>query len=108
MKFPLLVLLLFSTFRFAVADGPADNIATTVRPIPPLGVKLSDDQSDLLTRRCEEVRLAWAELLSTAALKSTTGNQYEKARQRQIVQTLNDLTPEILVFPRAIELALER
>ncbi len=33
---------------FVLADGPADNLSSQVRPIPPDGIPLSAEQSALL------------------------------------------------------------
>ncbi len=91
----------------AVADGPADNLADSVRPIPPLGEDLDDAQSQQLIDACQNVRRAWGELLGRAEEKARSGNKWQRAQHQQSLQTLSELTPEILVFPRAVELALE-
>ncbi|QDV82960.1 prolyl oligopeptidase family serine peptidase [Stieleria magnilauensis] len=107
MKFPLLVALCLWMASIAVADGPADNLADSVRPIPPLGEDLDDAQSQQLIDACQNVRRVWSELLGRAEEKARSGNKWQRAQHQQTLQTLSELTPEILVFPRAVELALE-
>jgi len=83
--------------QVALADGPADNNAAQVRPIPPPGVELSADQVRELTSQCLAVRKRWDEILAAKAASQLLHRQ----------QRLLDLQPEILVFPRAVEMALE-
>lgn len=91
----------------ALADGPADNNAETVRPIPPPGTKLSEPQAKKLTDRCNTVRSAWEDLVAKAQSNANGAKQWQKAEFEQNVLALEKLTPEILVFPRAVEMALE-
>ncbi|QDV43180.1 alpha/beta hydrolase fold protein [Stieleria neptunia] len=107
MKFPFLVAICLCFAPLASADGPADNRADSVRPIPPLGVDLDDAQSRQLVEGCQNVRRAWGELLRQAEDKTQSGNKWQRAPHQQTLQALTQLTPEILVFPRAVELALE-
>lgn len=102
---PIIALALFAPV--CLADGPADNNAATVRPIPPVGTALSAEQAQKLSDRCREVRLDWAERLADAELQSKKGNKWQQAKQQQTLAAMQALTPEILVFPRAVELAIE-
>ncbi|TWT94613.1 prolyl oligopeptidase family serine peptidase [Stieleria varia] len=90
-----------------MADGPADNDAATVRPIPPPGTPLSAEQSQDLKTRCTEVRQAWAKLVQSTDQDSQKGNNNQKAAKRASLAALKSLESEILVFPRAVEMALE-
>ncbi|MGI9474327.1 MAG: prolyl oligopeptidase family serine peptidase [Rubripirellula sp.] len=76
------------------ADGPSDNLADQVRPIPPVGMEIDVATRDALTWRCKAIRTQWDVLLQAA---TNTG----------AVPRLRSLEAEILVFPRAVELALE-
>lgn len=107
MKYLLATCLILVSLSSVFADGPADNNAATVRPIPPVGIELNEQQSDQLLRHCAQVRQAWDVLLSESRAKANTDVQWQKARFERIAQSLVDLTPEILVFPRAVEMALE-
>ncbi|QEF99580.1 hypothetical protein Mal15_36460 [Stieleria maiorica] len=107
MKCLLLVVVGFCLTSIAVADGPADNRPDSVRPIPPLGEALEDAQSRQLNDGCQAVRRIWSEMLNRAEQKTRTGNKWQQAQHQQAYQMLSRLTPEILVFPRAVELALE-
>ncbi len=51
---PLLVCALFATG--VLADGPGDNIPTDVRPIPPLGIDLSQEDQDALREGLDTLR----------------------------------------------------
>lgn len=85
--------LLFATTS-GLADGPDDNKPETVRPIPPPGIEISTGDRAQLSDRCRAVRANWA----TLNQKAKTDTQ--KSR-------LSDLECEVLVFPRAVEMALE-
>jgi pimeloyl-ACP methyl ester carboxylesterase len=91
----------------ASADGPADNNADSVRPIPPPGIELDPAVVDELTRRCRTIRESWAKRLRQADAELQSAKRWQRAAARQARQTLHSLTPEILVFPRAVEMALE-
>nr|WP_182870500.1 prolyl oligopeptidase family serine peptidase [Rhodopirellula sp. JC639] len=97
----------FCLASIAVADGPADNRPDSVRPIPPSGEPLDQAQTRQLHDGCQTVRRIWGELLDNAEQKTRVGNKWQRAQHQQAFQTLSRLTPEILVFPRAVELALE-
>ncbi|WDQ18915.1 prolyl oligopeptidase family serine peptidase [Rhodopirellula sp. P2] len=82
-----------------LADGPADNQAENVRPIPPPGIDLDADALDSLHTKSAMVRDRWQQLVDAAA--SPKPNSPETAR-------LRDLEPEVLVFPRAVEMSIEQ
>ena len=77
-------------------DGPADNVAENVRPIPPHGMEIDDATREALTWRCKAIRTQWKAILDASAKQP--GDQVERLRS---------LECEVLVFPRAVELALE-
>ncbi len=74
----------------AFADGPDDNRADQVRPIPPPGIELDGKTRDQLLVRCKSIRDEWESMLN----------------QKDIPQR-QSLTCEVLVFPRAVEMAIE-
>ena len=86
---PIVALSFFAPF--CLADGPADNNAATVRPIPPIGTALSEEQAQQLSDRCREVRLDWAERLADAELQSKKGNKWQQAKQQQTLAALKTL-----------------
>ncbi|KAA5540740.1 prolyl oligopeptidase family serine peptidase [Roseiconus nitratireducens] len=88
-------------------DGPADNDATSVRPIPPPGIELPKQQAEHLRQRCLSVREAWSTQVQQVHDRAGRGNRFEKAENERRLAALTDLAAEILVFPRAVELALE-
>jgi pimeloyl-ACP methyl ester carboxylesterase len=74
------------------ADGPGDNIPDKVRPVPPVGIKLSDkDRADLTAR--------------TATLKKTI-DELPKALGKGKAALL-ELLPDVQIFHRAVEGALK-
>jgi len=89
--------LLLAVSQASLADGPADNNADQVRPIPPPGIELTADQVSELTTQCAAVRKRWDEIVAASEPSQLPHRQ----------QRLLDLQPEILVFPRAVEMALE-
>ncbi|WP_253155495.1 prolyl oligopeptidase family serine peptidase [Stieleria tagensis] len=91
----------------AWADGPADNDAATVRPIPPVGMELTDAQTKRLTEGCAAIRKSWQETLSAAGEWADSANRFQQTERKQVVANLKGLTPEVLVFPRAVEIAME-
>ena len=82
-------LLLTQLSGAAPADGPADNRPENVRPIPPLGIEVAADKKQELLQRCRQVRELWQPLEQNKKISAA------------------DLQPEVLVFPRAVELAIE-
>lgn len=81
----------------AIADGPADNNAETVRPIPPPGIEVDPEKAKSLALRCEQVRSRWAETVQAT----------EASQKPQSLARVTQLAPEVLVFPRSVEMALE-
>ncbi|MCA9140641.1 MAG: hypothetical protein KDB00_27905 [Planctomycetales bacterium] len=100
-------ILFITLLGLAFADGPADNNAETVRPIPPPGTELTAEQSQQLTDRCQAVRTAWADLVAKSASDAQSAKAWQKAEFQRTVSALESLAPEILVFPRAVEMAME-
>ena len=90
----------------ATADGPKDNIADNVRPIPPIGVEIEREKLGSLRRRCQQVREKWIDVLNKAAA-SPPKNKWQKIKYDSNLARLRSLEPEVLVFPRAVELAIE-
>lgn len=89
--------------QIAHGDGPADNVADNVRPIPPIGLEIPDGTIDLLKIRCGAVRSQWNTLVEQQRQQNTTGKKASNPRLRE----LESFTPEVLVFPRAVELAID-
>lgn len=79
-------------------DGPKDNLPDSVRAIPPTGIELPKAAADALLFRCAAVRSQWNTLIRTT--RAADGG-VKRAGQ------LESLTPEVLVFPRAVELAIQ-
>ncbi|HEY1082609.1 MAG TPA: hypothetical protein VGE29_10125, partial [Prosthecobacter sp.] len=75
----------------ALADGPKDNIADSVRPIPPIGVDLPEADVKALTQGLAELRSA-----IDAAAKAQAKNP-----------KLADLLPDVEVFYKAVDWALK-
>ncbi len=101
----LFLLLAVSTFvrgQRALGDGPADNSDEQVRPIPPPGIDIPAATIETLAWRCKAIRSLWQSLvereLEQAAKKGTATESGER---------MDALASEILVFPRAVELAIE-
>ncbi|MGL4553588.1 MAG: prolyl oligopeptidase family serine peptidase, partial [Gemmataceae bacterium] len=86
---PLLPLLLFACLLRA--DGPADNVPEKVRPVPPKGVAIPDKDRAALTEKLKTLKDALA-----ALPQALEGKQ----------AALLDLTPDVAVFARAVEVAL--
>ncbi|MCR9210405.1 MAG: prolyl oligopeptidase family serine peptidase [bacterium] len=82
-----------------LADGPADNQAENVRPIPPAGIEVDAEAVDALQANAAMVRKRWQQLIDAAK----TDKQGSTALARLI-----DLEPEVLVFPRAVEMTIEQ
>ncbi len=93
-----------STSPTAWGDGPADNLPDQVRPIPPAGIQIPDATAEALAWRCTAIRAEWNALLEEAG-KQADAKKTPKGRSD--VARLRSLTAEILVFPRAVELAIE-
>lgn len=91
--------LVMATASSLLADGPADNQAENVRPIPPPGIDVDSGQLETLRTSIESVRNRWQQLLDAAG---------EKKQDAATAARLRDLEPEVLVFPRAVEMTIEQ
>lgn len=80
------------SFLSTFADGPADNLPDQVRPIPPAGIEIPPATIDALAWRCKAIRAQWQTLVD---------------RDTGADGSLSTLASEVLVFPRAVELAIE-
>ena len=78
-------------------DGPGDNLTDQVRPIPPVGIEIDPATRDALVWRCKAIRTQWQALLKEPLTPHHKGQ----------IELLRSLDAEVLVFPRAVELALE-
>lgn len=78
-------LLLWSTSR---ADGPADNIAEKVRPIPPAGIEVPEEERDDLEDGLKKLKAAIDELV-----------------QKKDPRT-QELLPDIIIYHKAVSDAL--
>jgi hypothetical protein len=76
---------------FALADGPKDNLAENVRPIPPPGVSVPESDAKALQQGLTELRAA-----IEAAAKAQTKNP-----------RLADLLPDVEVYHKAVDWALK-
>lgn len=80
-----------------LGDGPADNNAAVVRPIPPPGIDVDPAKAGELAARCAAVRVRWDELVESAVA----------SQKRDQIERVSDLAAEVLVFPRSVEMAIE-
>lgn len=96
-----IILAFTATFAFfaipALADGPADNNSATVRPIPPPGIEIDPAKATELAERCVAIRKQWDKLVEAT----------EPSQSLQKLSRVKALAPEVLVFPRSVEMALE-
>lgn len=83
-KQTLSLILVFIAVR-CFADGPKDNNPETVRPVPPIGIAVSVEQSSQLLKRCNAIREGLANVSPEWANWSS----------------------EVEVFPRAVEMTLK-
>ncbi|WP_200836710.1 prolyl oligopeptidase family serine peptidase [Roseiconus lacunae] len=90
-----------------LADGPADNIASSVRPIPPAGIEIDQQVIQSLRQRCDAVRASWSDVMVQAEQTVQHSKKWQQATARKKRNELRSLEPEVLVFPRAVELAIE-
>lgn len=74
----------------AMADGPKDNIAASVRPVPPLGIEVPAAEAAALTQGLGELRAAIA-----AAAKAQAKHPL-----------LADLLPDVEIYHKAVDWAL--
>ena len=91
----------------AIADGPKDNVATKVRPIPPIGMEVAAEKTDALLSHSKQVRRIWDQLREKKAAATKVKNKWERAWLESELARFDALKPEIMVFPRAVEMAIE-
>jgi hypothetical protein len=84
------LLCLLATAVCALADGPKDNLAENVRPIPPPGVAVPDADKARLTEGLTKLRAA-----IDAAAKAQSKNP-----------KLGDLLPDVEIYHKAVDWAL--
>ncbi|NBV24223.1 MAG: hypothetical protein EBS05_20185 [Proteobacteria bacterium] len=89
MKLPISLVALFTLTLTALADGPADNKAESVRPVPPPGVKISDEARTELTA-------------GAAAL----AKEIEALRNSLKGKPALDLLPDVQIYHKAVDWAL--
>ena len=89
-KFPAALLALLILGSLSPADGPADNAAEKVRPVPPKGVTIADADRQTLTAGLDEL---------TAAIAAAADAQKAKP-------ALLDLLPDVEVYAKAVRYAL--
>ncbi len=99
----LAALAVFSFVSIGRADGPKDNLPENVRPIPPVGMEVPEATLEALAWRCAAVRTEWMSLLDAEAKRQ----EGKKKPDRTQLDRLRRLEPEILVFPRSVEMAIE-
>ena len=90
MKTPLRLVALFALTLTALADGPADNKAESVRRVPPEGIKISDPA------RAELQTGADALAKDIEALRNSLKGK----------ATLLDLLPDVQIYHKAVDWAL--
>jgi pimeloyl-ACP methyl ester carboxylesterase len=73
-----------------LADGPADNVATAVRPIPPPGISIEEEDRESLQLELEQLKSKIADL--------------QKQKKRLTVQKY---LPDVEIFSIAVERALQ-
>ncbi|WP_146576350.1 prolyl oligopeptidase family serine peptidase [Neorhodopirellula pilleata] len=88
----------------AFSDGPADNQADQVRPIPPPGIKIEPAVIESLRRRCEAIRSDWRSL---SIAGKTGGGDFQSPSPETATESRRHLESEVLVLPRAVEMAIE-
>lgn len=90
-----------------LADGPSDNQSENVRPIPPPGIEIQSSELHSLSAGCQQLRDRWADVLANAVKATQDGSKWQRQRSQQRLTDLRALECEILVFPRAVEMAIE-
>ncbi|GAA5134958.1 prolyl oligopeptidase family serine peptidase [Prosthecobacter algae] len=75
----------------ALADGPKDNLADNVRPVPPIGIDVPEADVKALTQGLSELRTA-----IDAAVKAQAKNP-----------KLADLSPDVEIFYKGVDWALK-
>ncbi len=90
--------LLISLSANVLADGPADNLAAEVRPVPPVGIELPESvKSDLLTKVKRVRELTSGLEVEGVRVDSRLGPRFDANMKAQIE-----------VISRAVELAIEQ
>ena len=84
-------LLPFFLITAALADGPKDNLAENVRPVPPPGVAVPEADAKALMQGLSELRAA-----IDAAVKAQAKNP-----------KLADLLPDVEIYFKAVDWALK-
>lgn len=88
-KMVLMLLLLGAGIR-ARADGPGDNSARAVRPVPPPGIEVPPERKAVLEERLKRL-----------------GTAIQQLRERTEGGTL-ELLPDVEIFHKAVQVALEQ
>ena len=70
-------LLLLALATVALADGPKDNVATAVRPIPPPGVPVPEADRKAIQQALSELRVA---------IENATKAQAKHPRLQELLQ----------------------
>jgi dienelactone hydrolase len=85
----ILVSIALSSCPSLLADGPADNQADNVRPVPPPGVKIADEDRQDLQKRTQELR-----------------GQIDELRKKG-KESINRLLPDVEIYHKALHYALD-
>ncbi|MEW4490846.1 prolyl oligopeptidase family serine peptidase [Thalassoglobus sp. JC818] len=80
--------LISSFVSVSLADGPQDNSVESVRPVPPPGIELSEEQRQALATQLSKVKVAFSELQSSKNTRT------------------QELLPDVEVLIRAVHEAL--
>ncbi len=88
----------------ARADGPKDNIATDVRPIPPPGVEIPAADREALTRGAAELKALIDELRKLEARGLRLGETSSSPKPQ--APGLHDLLPDVEIFHKSVDWAL--
>jgi pimeloyl-ACP methyl ester carboxylesterase len=75
-------------------DGPADNKAESVRPIPPLGIELPAEERSAIEKELRDLQT------SIASLRNVVEAKGEHA------SVIDEHLPDVEIFERAVEIAL--
>ena len=83
------------------ADGPADNQAVTVRPIPPIGTSLSSDQHTQLESDLEKLRQ------SIVSARKKLSNQPDLRRHLSDIEVFEQAVTSAILFQEIFDPAKE-
>ncbi|MEL6110460.1 MAG: prolyl oligopeptidase family serine peptidase [Planctomycetota bacterium] len=89
------------------ADGPKDNQIDSIRVIPPAGIEVDREVAEALRNKCHDVRKRWDEIVEEFESEVRDAKKWQRNAKAARLEKLRCLGPEVLVFPRAVELALE-